>query len=300
MNNTTEPNWLQLPTEVNYLFNYHIKEAVELAFENPDADYWTINIKGTPVKIANDNKKLPGLLEPVFRPLNTVVNKTVGGYNPLVLALVGSALSGGLGTLGGWLAHKFMPNTIDESAPKRMGIAGALAGLLPGAAFYAAKVPEHGWGGAFTARLGKQGSDEEYDEDFSGVQDAVDYLAKYIHVPTSPYMKKAVDDNLGLFLPRVNVEQWVGTMFKDPYLQVKEKAIAAGMPYAAGLAKHKNFVSPLDVAKIGLGAGVGATSGRLVGSIASGFLGLTPKVRDGIQNMGLLAGAVRSALNVFN
>jgi hypothetical protein len=106
---------------------------------------------------------------------------------------------------------------------------------------------------------------------------------------------KAADDYSGSILHKIPVDEWGGLIEQDPYLTPPEKALAIGLPVAASATQRgSNWVSPMDVARVALGAGLGAAMGRGLGMIAGPIFGLTPKAREGIQRAGLLAGAVKS------
>ncbi len=296
MNNTTDDyQYLKLPSDLNYLFKQYAPIATKKAFADPMADEWYILADDQLVKIANESRQRTPLFGPALRPVNWAVDKTTGDYNALLIALLGSAIGAGIGGTGGWLASKFLPKYFDEEkAPTRLGLVGAALGALPGAWIYGHNVPEHGALGALTAPFP---SKPTANTKVSGLKDVVDHLAKTTNINQIKTALSAED--MGIVLPTINEPEWRMAMFRDPYLTHKEKALAAGMPFGASLAKNKTYISPMDVGRIAAGAGIGAASGRIVGTIASGFLGLTPKAKSGIQNIGLLAGALRSALNVF-
>jgi hypothetical protein len=95
-------------------------------------------------------------------------------------------------------------------------------------------------------------------------------------------------------MPPIPTDEWGRVVMRDPFLQNPEKALAAGIPAAAAAANGSQWVSPADVAYVGAQMGTGYMLGRL----ASNFLGFSPKVQQGTQRAGLLAGAVRGALGL--
>jgi len=99
------------------------------------------------------------------------------------------------------------------------------------------------------------------------------------------------------FLERIPTDEWGRVVMQDPFLDNPEKAIAAGLPAAAGAMRGSRFVSPRDVASVAMNAGLGYGYGYL-GSVAAKFLGLTPPIQKGIQRAGLLAGAIRGIIGM--
>jgi len=94
------------------------------------------------------------------------------------------------------------------------------------------------------------------------------------------------------FLPSIPTDEWGQVVMRDPFLDNPEKALAIGLPAAAGAMRGSRWVSPRDVAHVAANAGLGFGYGYL-GSLAAKFLGLTEPVQKGIQRAGLLAGAIR-------
>ncbi len=296
MNKLGEHEWFQALHDLEILFYKHAKDAYEKATAEPDADYWEIDVDGDTIKVANWlNEPFSPLAIPTRAAGNAM--KLVGGPNPLLITLLGSALGAGVGGLGGWAASRFMPEYLDKKrAPRNLAILGALLGAAPGAWIGGHEIANQGIKGLIKKwPPPTETKQSEYDPEFSGVQWVIDNY----DIPTSEFIKKAALAGAGDVLPNIDEPQWRSAMFADPYLSMKEKAVSAGLPFSAGLARQKRFVSPMDVARISFGAGLGAATGKAVGHIASGFLGLTPKARQGIQQVGLLAGLVRSAIGTL-
>ena len=297
MDKLADNDWISVIPELEILFYKHAKDVYEKAKNDPDAKYWEIKTDDGIIKVSN------WLNEP-FSPLSIPTSyankamKLVGGPNPLLITLLGSALGAGVGGLGGWAASRFMPEYLDKkTSPRRLAVIGALLGAVPGA-----------WiGGHEIANQGIKGLIKKWPPENLQVKkseqepkaEEIPWILDKITVPKTEQIKKAVLSGAGDVLPSIDEPQWRSAMFADPYLSMKEKAVSAGLPFSAGLARQKRFVSPMDVARISLGAGLGAVTGKAVGHVASGFLGLTPKARQGIQQVGLLAGLVRSAIGTL-
>jgi len=107
-------------------------------------------------------------------------------------------------------------------------------------------------------------------------------------------MAGSVLENYDVF----NKDQWGRVIERDPFLSAANKVIATAAPAVAGYAKRSNWVSPVDVAKVAAGAGLGGAFGMAIGKIGGAFLGLTPEAQHGIQRGGMLAGAIKSLTGI--
>jgi hypothetical protein len=126
----------------------------------------------------------------------------------------------------------------------------------------------------------------------SALADVLDRLTDQLGVTVDKDAFTKCADLSGGTLPQFSTNEWGEVVMRDPFLDNPEKAIAAGVPAAAGAMRGSNLVSPRDVASVAVNAGLGYGYGYL-GSLAGKFLGLTPPVQKGIQRAGLLAGAIR-------
>lgn len=99
------------------------------------------------------------------------------------------------------------------------------------------------------------------------------------------------------YLEAIPTDEWGRVVMRDPFLENPEKAIAAGLPAAAGAMRGSKWVSPRDVASVAANAGLGYGYGYL-GSLAAKFMGLTKPLQKGIQRAGLLAGAIRGIIGM--
>jgi len=138
--------------------------------------------------------------------------------------------------------------------------------------------------GPLPAPIPKMGSDSRFD-------DVLEKTAAEVGVqcPQEDYEKHA---DAGGYLPSIPTNAWGQVVFHDPYLDNTEKALVAGLPAAAGAMRGSDIVSPRDVAKVAVNAGLGYGYGS-IGGLAAKFMGLTPRIQKGLQRAGLLAGAIR-------
>ena len=112
------------------------------------------------------------------------------------------------------------------------------------------------------------------------------------------YIEKAADF-AGATLSDIPVDEWGRTIMYDPYLDNTSKAIAAGLPVAAQAISGSNWVSPGDVARVAANTALGRGIGWGMGQVARSFFGFTPRVQQGLQQAGMLAGAVRGVLGMI-
>jgi hypothetical protein len=65
---------------------------------------------------------------------------------------------------------------------------------------------------------------------------------------------------------------------------------------ASQIAGDSSLVSPLDIARLGVGTGSGWLSGLVVGKTLGALAGITPDAEKKIQQAGIFAGLVRSTV----
>lgn len=128
-------------------------------------------------------------------------------------------------------------------------------------------------------------------------------LAKYsalagVSFADDPIMQKAAEAG-GDFLPNVPTDEWGRVIMRDPFLDDQSKAVAAGLPFAATASTGSNWVSPYDIARVAAGTALGGFMGKAIGAVAGPFMALTPKARTGLQQAGMLAGAVKSIMGIM-
>ena len=308
-------NWAAVPVRVRELYVKHAHDACLLvrgAANHPDG--WVLDTEVGPVfvkraAVADTGAALgasalsagKGGLEHIG-PAWRGAQKFMGGPNPLTAMLLTGALTGGLGYGAGYLMHKLFPNAVSRNAKNRWGIGAGLVGAAGSGALNVPYALEHdGIMGMFKAQplQGNPGPLESWltskpEPPASRFDAELDKAAADfgVAVDNDTFLKHAQPSMAGGFLPSVPTDEWGRVVFRDPYLSDREKAISAGLPAAAGAMRGSDMVSPRDIAKVAVNAGLGYGYGSL-GGLAARFLGFAEPVQVGLQRAGLLAGAIR-------
>lgn len=284
----TKLAWEDVPVTVGRLVRKYAGPVGHIMAGEPNcSEGWYLKIPECgPVLV----KKAETGFFPAVGNISRGIQTAMLGPNPLTAMLLGGALAAPVGYGAGWLLHKLLPQYFRKSTATRGALLSGLAGTVPGALLEAyPAVVNQGIKGLIT-RQPFQGGEMYKGSRFEGM---VDDLEEMTHLTVDdPNLEKAALAGAD-YLPRVPTDEWGRVIMRDPFLDGPEKAIAAGLPAAAGAARGSHWVSPLDVAKVAAGAGLGAAFGRGLGAIAAPFLGLTPAAQEGIQRAGLLAGAIK-------
>jgi hypothetical protein len=239
------------------------------------------------------------LVEDLARPalhawqlLPNAVNRPLGGPTPLASLLAGGLLGAGLGYGGGWLAEKVIGD--DVLRPGRLrrtaAILGGLAGALPGAAVGALGQSVSGRGLKswvepnllFEKKEAKLAAPPELD----GVEPA-----------WHPFLKQALNEAGGLFMPDIPVDEFNRTIWQDPRTPLPVRAGASGLLQgAAAYQGGADLISPADIGRLAVGMGSGWLSGRLVGRTLGLLAGLRPETQDRLQQAGMWAGLLTNVV----
>jgi hypothetical protein len=251
----------------------------------------------------------------------------LGGPNPLTNTLVSSLLGSGLGYGAGYLAEKLLPNRYFK--PGRGRRTGATLGALAGGALPAwsgvAAVQNEGWRGLFNRNAtpvypwssGKNAEASRFGDLVEELIDAFplndDYVAagqKYasMHgrrgtglfgiesVPVDAFNNVVWNDTMSPHAARYNPygTRAVGSnnesrMHFNP-TPAPVAAVATGLVSGIGSASNKSWLSPMDIAKGMVNAGIGAASAKALGGLAGAFFGLRPETRHQLENAGALGG----------
>ncbi len=96
---------------------------------------------------------------------------------------------------------------------------------------------------------------------------------------------------------------WVNpyiTWLRQPIGWFAIAALAAGLVHGASAARGgSNWVSPMDVGRIAIGAGSGLLSGIVAGKILGALAGLTPAAENNVKRIGIWAGGLNAARNAL-
>lgn len=97
-------------------------------------------------------------------------------------------------------------------------------------------------------------------------------------------------------LDSIPVDSFNQAIWRDPYTSPAVAATASGVVQGASAVNGSTFVSPLDVARIGVGMGAGAVSGMIVGKIFGALAGLKPQAQRSLQQVGMWGGLMQTAV----
>jgi hypothetical protein len=108
----------------------------------------------------------------------------------------------------------------------------------------------------------------------------------------------------GTFNPMIPVDQFNRTIWNDlrgtgGYTPAPLAAATTGITQAASLASGTNFISPADIARIGMGMGSGWLSGTVVGKTLGALAGLRPEAQEALQRTGTWAGILGNVVPII-
>jgi len=233
----------------------------------------------------------------------------MGGHNPVTGAIAGGAL-GGLGgyALGkglGWLIkkplHWLMPDYFDDEKETAwgpmMGILGA--GVGAGLPLWAGSARGRAHGTPFLNRFA---STPEYPGVPKFKETTASVLDKFSHVRLGHMEKNAINGYGPMFRPTIDTSRFVDDLNNsmtaingNSYSPAAAAGTMAGLVSGASAARGVNWVSPMDIARMAMGAGSGLVSGIIVGKIAGGLAGLRPSAQKKLRRVGLWSGLLSTA-----
>jgi hypothetical protein len=117
------------------------------------------------------------------------------------------------------------------------------------------------------------------------------------------YYKEAVQAGWGYGLaelsnvPNIKADEFTQTVWADRFTPVPIRAATTGLvDSASALNRGTRLVSPMDIAKIGIGMGSGYASGLLVGKVLGALAGLKPEAQEVLQRAGTWAGILSNVV----
>lgn len=251
------------------------------------------------------NKKADGTIEtpkpqPILNiePLKTMgqaagyvdgpIARILGGPSPLSAMLASGLLGAGLGYGTGMIMENVSPKKYIDSGRlrKTLGLTGALAGAsIPAwlmSAYHREGLPFYGpvW-----AKEACEALDEEIPPNCQLSEEFSKAAAKAIVNEADWY-------------PTLNVDKFNQVIWSDDdrYTPVDLRAATTGIVDSASTVKGSPWVSPMDIAKIGLGAGSGFLSASLVGKTLGALAGLAPEAQQKLQQVGIWAGVLKNTV----
>lgn len=254
------------------------------------------------------------------------LNRLWGGPNPLAATIGGGLLGAGAGYGLGWLGEKLLPDEYFAKGKLRRagGLIGGLVGAAPGAMWglnnFVNGPPEmsglHRLVSGYPMREEDKSGHATPDlppepniyrgafdktSAFEALQLALDPEFKELNELWIKYADELSDSGLGLDLPipvdRFNRVVWNDLSTAGGSTPPQIAAATTGVVQAASLSQGGvNWITPMDVARIGLGAGSGYTSGLLVGKTLGVLAGLRPEAQKSLQQAGVWAGVLSNVL----
>jgi hypothetical protein len=115
--------------------------------------------------------------------------------------------------------------------------------------------------------------------------------------PESEFVKAAIGEGGGLFMPSIPVDLFNRAVLVDPFATPQLQAATVGMTEAANQARGGlGIISPYDLARIGIGMGAGLSQAYLGGKVLGALAGLTPQAQKRLQQTGAFAGALKAVV----
>lgn len=288
------------------------KEAIAHEVCQPDDNL----LDGPPwilVKCARD-RLMSDVLGPVaqaFMLKPSRFSDAIGGATPLASMLAGGLLSAGIGYGAGTLAESLAPGIFEKNtARKRFAALGGILGALPGAGLGLYGMAN--WGSqlnpdrnkssfrAFTSPNILMGSPKSVTPPISPIKQAAYYLAAIQPEINEEMQKVALDFGGGygdISLEPIPVDAFNRLVLNDPFTTMPMQAATLGIVNAASnIGGPSRFVSPMDIARVGMGMGAGYVQATIGGKVLGALAGLTPGAQKTLQNAGIVAGAVKSVI----
>jgi len=249
----------------------------------------------------------------------------MGGPNTLASTLASGLLGTGLGYGLGWLGEQFLPE--EHFEPKKLRRTGAILGGL------GLGLPSLWWGlrGGFGKHLPFQPDqipqpEEQVREPQLGreVRASAKLNWQQVRRDLQFWLKEAsvkegqfgaigglLAQQIGqlpgdpapgfagaAFLPRLPVDAFNRLVQEDPFTPPNIRAATTGLTTAAGISANSPFISPTDIARIGVGMGSGWLSGMVVGKALGALAGLKPESQKTLQRAGMWAGFLNNVVPI--
>lgn len=268
------------------------------------------------------------LLKDVFGPVGKAFMLTpskfsdmIGGPSPLASSIAGGLLTAGLGYGAGALAENLAPRVFEKGRLRKTlamlgGAAGAAPGLLLGgigaSTWDSPLNPDRHkspWNALITPNVLFGSPKTTYPlppmpepppmPGMSNIKASAAAL-EAVKPEISDEMQKAANmfKSSDFFsLDPVPVDAFNRVVLNDPFLPPNYQAATLGIVNAASnLRGSSGFVTPMDIARIGLGMGAGYVQASVGGKVLGALAGLTPEAQRTLQAAGVVAGAVKTVV----
>lgn len=197
------------------------------------------------------------------------VNNLFGGPTPMATTLTGSALGAGVGYLGGAALEKIIPSSVLEPGKlrKRLATIGGVLGAGPG---------------LYLGRLGAHADDK-------GILESM--------VTPGVLSGEKQADAGGMWLDRVPVDAFNRLVMSDPFTPAPVQVGTAALIAAADRSRGgSGIVTPMDLARIAVGAGAGYLQAYAGAKVLGQLAGLSQPAQRALQQTGFFAGALKSVV----
>ena len=263
------------------------------------------------VKRANSTR-ISSIVGPIAQAMAIKPSKFtnyIGGATPLASMLAGGTLAAGLGYGAGTIAETLAPEVFEKNTlRKRLATLGGVLGATPGLALGA--VGMHTWNSpynphrdrsswsAFTSPNVLYGNPPTTGQpDISKAASAL----KAIQPDISEEMQKVANmfsyPDEPLNLTPIPVDSFNRLVMNDPFAPPPIQAATVGLVSAANTySGNSGFITPMDIARVGIGMGAGYVQATIGGKVLGALAGLTPQAQKTLQGAGVVAGALKSVV----
>jgi hypothetical protein len=227
-----------------------------------------------------------------------------GGPNPVSATVASGVLGAGLGYGAGVLAEHVLPAEYFEKGKLRrsLGIAGGLAGALPG--FWAGTVNMR-HGASLLAPIGaEKQSGISVAQALHSLNNILDVFLKPDSYTQRETLKlaNAFQDSAGaLGAQQIDKDRFNRVIWDDPFTPPAVKGMASGLAEGSSLISGDDrMFSPMDTARLGASiagnAAVGWVAGSAAGKVMGAITGLSEPGQVALQRAGVLGGLLTSVI----
>jgi hypothetical protein len=282
------------------------KAGVDHKPGRPNLEYPWVMVKRA------DSTRISSIVGPVAQAMAIKPSKFtnyIGGATPLASMLAGGTLAAGLGYGAGAIAETVAPEVFQKNTlRKRLATLGGVLGAAPGAALGFAGM--HTWNSphnphrdrsswnAFTSPNVLYGNPPTIGRpDISksaaalkAVQPAISEEMQKVANMFAPFQDQ-------ISLSPIPVDSFNRLVMADPFTPPPLQSATMGLVGAADSYRgNSGFITPMDIARVGLGMGAGYVQATIGGKVLGALAGLTPQAQKSLQSAGVVAGALKSVV----
>lgn len=228
----------------------------------------------------------------------------IPGYGPVNGMLAGGLVGAGLGYGAGWLGEKLLPEKWKKNRlRKTLGLLGGAVGATPGALFAAVNMSRgrSPWDNAMFSDqvMNKQGKLSSRYKEAGEAGSLLVWESRREAFESAFDMEGVKMASTGTDNFDINVDEMGRTLWEvgsDP----QTAATTMGAVYAAQQMPTRNsrpgFVTPTQMANLGVHMGVGSVSGGLVGAALGALTGADAGTKNRLKQTGMYLGIVRAVV----